>query len=338
MSNNTSMGSGDRNKKSSVLIKNLQERSRECQEFVRKLLLSERIESRILLNALKHYFSYWNDYSHPGLFSIVYEAVGCKTSSMLEPQAAMAMIAAGFDLHDDIVDTSRVKHGYSTVYGKFGEGPTLLLGDAFLVGGFTLLGVAASRLSTGRRTEISRIIKSCLFEVGNAHVLELSLKGKNDISQEKYLTILKMKSASFEADAHVAAIFGTENQASTHTMKQYGRNIGTLATLRDEFVDVFDVDELNRRVKSEVLPMPIVCALQDARHRHQLTTLLRKRKLTATDAETIISIVFESESVTALKKYMQGLATQNVHLTQKIKNVGLKALLRDLTNSLLEDL
>ena len=332
------MRSSNHRKKSLMLMRELQERSRKCHEFVRKSLLSEKIENKRLRDALKHYFSYWNDFSHPGLFSIACQAVGQRPESMIQPQAALAMMAAAFDIHDDIVDRSPAKHGYLTVYGKFGEEIALLLGNAFLIDGFTLLGSAASGLPAEREREIFEVIKNGLFEVGNAHALELNLKGRYDVPPEKYMQILEMKSASIEADMHIAAIFGTDSDAATDVMKKCGRTLGTLATLREEFIDVFEPDELNQRVQSEALPIPIMYALQDAKSRGEVKRLLEKGKLTAKDVEKLVGVVFDSEPVNTLRKYMRKLAARNVHLISLIANVEAKALLRKLTASMLEDL
>ncbi len=92
-------------------IKELGKRSQECQKFVKRILVVGKIEHRELRQALEHYFSYWNDFTHPGIFSIAFEAVEGDPAKHIEAQAAMAMLAAAFDIHDDIVDGSKTKHG-----------------------------------------------------------------------------------------------------------------------------------------------------------------------------------------------------------------------------------
>ncbi len=325
-------------KKSLMLMKELQKRSRKCHELVRKSLLSEKIENRRLRDALEHYFSYWNDFSHPGLFSVACQAVGQNPDSMLQPQAALAMMAAAFDIHDDIIDRSPAKHGCPTVYGKFGEDIALLLGNAFLIDGFTLLGDAVSRLPEERTREVFKVIKGCLFEVGNAHALELNLKERLDVPPEEYMQILEMKSASIEADMHVAALFGSDDAVATNVMKKCGRVLGTLAMLREEFIDVFEVDELNQRVQTEALPLPIMYALQDAQSKVRIRNLLQKKKLSTTDVNKLVEIVFASESVTALIENMKKLAAADLSLVSRIKDPLAKATLRNLVLSMLEDL
>jgi heptaprenyl diphosphate synthase len=324
-------------KKSQILMKELQRRSRKCHELVRNSLLSEKIENRRLRDALEHYFSYWNDFSHPGLFSVACQAVGQNPDSMLQPQAALAMMAAAFDIHDDIIDRSPAKHGCLTVFGKFGGDIALLLGNAFLVDGFTFLGDAIVGLPDERAREVFRVIKGCLFEVGNAHALELNLRGRRDVPPEEYMQILEMKSASIEADMHAAALFGSDDAVAANVMKKCGRILGTLATLREEFIDVFEADELNRRVQSEALPLPIMYALQDAQSKVRIRNLLQKEKLSTTDVNRLVDIVFASKSVTALIENMKKLVVADLSLVSRIKDPLAKATLRNLTLSMLED-
>jgi len=325
-------------KKSRMLMKELQRRSRKCHELVRKSLLSEKIGNKTLSDALEHYFSYWNDFSHPGLFSIACQAVGQNPDSMLQPQAALAMMAAAFDIHDDIIDKSPEKHGCPTVYGKFGEEIALLLGNAFLIDGFTLLGDAASKLPSERAREVFKVVKDCLFEVGNAHALEMNLKERRDVPPKAYLQILEMKSASIEADMHIAALFGTDNRMLAETMKRCGRTLGTLATLREEFIDVFEHEELSQRVQSEALPIPVMYALQDARSEARIRKLLDKEKLGVKDMDKLVDIVFDSKSLILLRNYMQALLTKSLNLISTIEENKPKLLLQQLASSMLEDL
>jgi geranylgeranyl pyrophosphate synthase len=136
--------------KSQTLVKDFKRRSKECQEYVRSTFLSEEIGHKELRKALEYYFSYWNDFTHPGLFSIAFEAAGGKPENLVKPQAAMAMIAAAFDIHDDIIDKSKRKHDHVTIFGKFGPDISILLGDAFLTKGLTLLGVSAAEYANDR--------------------------------------------------------------------------------------------------------------------------------------------------------------------------------------------
>ena len=320
---------------SQTLINELQKRSSECNELVRSTFRSEKIEYADLRKALEHYFSYWNDFTHPGLFSIAFEAAGGKSNRALRPQAAIAMIAAGFDIHDDIIDKSIQKHNYQTVFGKYGQDLALLLGNAFMINGLTLLELSILHLPAEVSTAIVETIKKCLFEVGNAHALELGFKGSSTVSARKYLKILEMKAASVEADMHIAALLASGKSEESEILRDYGRILGLLATLREEFVDIYDVAELKRRVRRETLPVPLMLATEV---RKKIMEKFMKTRLDQKDVETLMNLVFECEPVSELKKRMGRLCLEAQSLADRVKIRKSRDILKRLARSMLEDL
>jgi len=324
--------------KSQILVKDFQRRSKECQEYVRTTFLAEEIKHKELREALEHYFSYWNDFTHPGLFSVAFEAAGGKLENLVKPQAAMAMIAAAFDIHDDIIDNSTRKHDHVTVFGKFGQDISILLGDAFLTKGLTLLGTSASEFAGDREKEVFSTAKERLFEVGNAHAQELEMKRRLDVLPSEYLRVLEMKAASIEADMHIASLMARGSEKETATLKDYGRIIGFLGTLREEFVDIFEVEELNRRVKSETLPVPLMFALEDAEMKKKIIRMIKKGKITSKEINQLADLVLDMEPVIALKKKMEKLRDRAILLARKLRNRKSKALLTSVAQSMLEDL
>jgi geranylgeranyl pyrophosphate synthase len=323
---------------SKSIIEELSKRSKECQEFVRKSLLSERIEHKELRQALKHYFSYWNDFSHPGIFSIACEAVGGDPAQQIEAQAAMAMLAAAFDIHDDILDDSETKHGYPTVFGKYGKDIALLLGNAFMIDGFTLMGKVAARLPREKSNEIFSILKTLLFVVGNAHASELCLRRGLEAYPEDYMKILDQKAGSIEADMNVAALFSGAGSKEAKALARYGRILGILAALREEFIDIFEIEELNQRIKTGVLPIPVIYACQDKGSKKKIEKLMEKSELTSKDSERLVNIVFASKPVGLLRIHMKNLVAEAGKQTTNIRNEPSKILLERIAASTLEDL
>jgi len=328
----------ERQKPSLALTKELQERSKQCHEFVRSSFRSERIEHPELRKALECYLSYWNDYTHPGMFSLAFEAAGGKPENQVKPQAAMAMIAAALDIHDDIIDDSKRKHHHVTVFGKFGQDISILLGDAFLIKGLTLLSACAAEYAGDREKEVFSTIKERLFEVGNAHAQELEMKRRVDVFTSEYLRLLEMKAASVEVDMHVASLMARGCEKETATLKDYGRIIGFLGILREEFVDIFEVEELNRRLKNETLPIPLMFALEDPEMKKRIVRMIKRGKITSKEISQLADLVLDMEPVIALKRKMEKLRDRAILLARQLANRKSRALLTSLAPSMLEDL
>lgn len=325
-------------KTSQALLGILEKRSRKGLELAKKTILTEKIESQRVQSALAYYTSNLKIFTHPGLFSIACEAVGCNPDDATDIQAALVLITAALDIHDDILDKSKMKLGRLTVYGKFGGDIALLLGNAFIVSGFTLLGKSIVKLTVDKGIKIFDTIQKSLFKIGSAHALEFDLKGRMDIAPEQYMQILKMKAFSAETSMRLGAIVGGAADHEVELLAKYGRIFGLLATLREEFIDAFEFQELRQRIKNECLPIPIVYALQNENSKEILQKILLKKKITDADFDQLLSVVMETNEVKKLKRKMKSLVKTAIDLALKIKYPEPRNLLKKLATTALEDL
>ena len=321
-----------------VIVADLKKRSKKGLEFAKQVLQAERIEHPKLREALEHYLTHWNEFTHPGLFSIAYEAVGGDPDVVAPTQAAIAMMAAAFDVHDDIIDKSKVKHKITTVYGKFGAEMALLLGNAFLMEGFKLFVDSIVILPKEKEKSALETLKKLVFEVGNAHALEVGLKEKKNVAPNDYMQITEMKAASVEADMYLGALFGGGKDAEVDVLARVGRILGVLATLRDDLIDVFDIEELRQRIFVQDLPLPLLFAMQDQEKKTKVMNILSKSKITDNGVATIVDFTLEAKSVVQLKNQMRLLISEGSNLTTKLPKPKLQSTLQVLLSFMLEDL
>jgi geranylgeranyl diphosphate synthase type I len=332
------MKQGKNRKQSKILIEELKRRSKKSLELAKKTILAEKIEYRELREALEHYVLNWNDFTHSGSISIACEGVGGNLTAGTRVQAAITTIAAALDIHDDVIDESEMKHGLPTVFGKFGGNIALLLGNAFLVEGFSLFAESVSHLPEEKMEETHAILKRELFEVGNGHALELNLKERTSANLEEYIAIFRMKAASIEADFRIGAILGNGTRTEIDAMAKYGRILGTLTQLREEFIDIFEVEELNQRIRSEYLPLPILVAIQENSLKGKIQKLTSAGKVNDSNVDELINLVFKSRSVEEIKRKMEDLVAEGVRLASAIRREEARNMLCSLASSMLEDL
>jgi len=207
------------------MLKLLQERGKEGMELARKTVLEERIESKEVQDALKYFITeYWHDFTRPALLSLVCEAVGGDPNIITPVATSMVLICGAIDIHDDIIDQSKDKGSRLTVFGRYGQDIALLVGDALLFKGFTMLykavekGVPAEKIAA-----VSDIIKRTFFELGEAEALELQFRGRRDVMPEEYLWVVRKKSADFEAYTRIGAIVGGGSGEEIEALGEYGR-------------------------------------------------------------------------------------------------------------------
>jgi geranylgeranyl pyrophosphate synthase len=272
------------------------------------------------------------------LFSIACETVRGDPDDFVPTQAAIAMMAAAFDVHDDIIDKSKVKNKIPTVYGKFGTEITLLLGNAFLIEGFKLFVDSTAILPKEKRKSALETLKKLLFEVGNAHALEVDLKGRKNFVPSDYMKIIEMKAAGIEADMHLGALFGGGEDAEVEVLAKVGRTLGILVFLREEFIDVFDIEELRQRISVQDLPLPLIFAMQDQETKGKVMNIISKPKITKSDVAELVNFTLATKPVVKLREKMQLQIEEGLHLTYNFSKATLRNRLKTLLSFMLEDL
>ena len=321
-----------------VIVADLKKRSKKGLEFAKQTMHAEKIEYPKLREALEHYLAHWSDFTHPGFFSTACEAVGGDPDSAVPTQAALAMMAAAFDIHDDVIDKSAIRFGAPTVYGKFGAEMALLLGNAFLIEGFKLFVDTSSRFSREKEKKVVEKTKQLLFEVGNAHALEIGMKETGKVTPNEYMKITEMKAAGIELDMYLGALFGGGEDSDVQILAKVGRLLGILATLRDDLIDVFDAEELCQRIAVNDLPLPLMFAMQDMGSKEKIEGIISKSKMTDEDIAELVDVTLATKSVMKLKEKMHSLIKEGFEVLRKTTNGKSQNKLQQLLSFMLEDL
>jgi len=321
-----------------LIIADLERRSKKGLDLAKQVLQAEKIEHATLRHALEHYIDHWNDSAHPGLFSMACEAAGGRPDDAVLTQAAITMMAAAFDIHDDIIDKSEVKHKIPTVYGKFGAEIALLLGDAFLIEGFKLFVDSTTRLPKEKEKEALETVKRLTFEVGRAHAIEVDLKERKNTAPDDYMKVIEMKAAGIELDMRVGAMFAEAADKRVDALARLGRILGILGTLREEFIDVLEIEELCQRIAVQDLPLPLLFAMKDHEAKRKVSNTISKRKITRNDVDELVDVTLEVEPVVELKERMQRLMDEGLETTNNLARSKTQAILKRLLSFMLEDL
>ncbi|MEM2971736.1 MAG: polyprenyl synthetase family protein [Candidatus Bathyarchaeia archaeon] len=316
---------------SRYVAKLFEEKGRKALEIARNAMAEEieKLECEEAREALKYFMDkYWRDTTRPALLSIACEALGGNPDLTTPIAVPLILISGAIDIHDDIIDQSKTKLNRPTVYGKFGKDIALLIGDALLFKGFTLLHEASKKLPLEKVHAILEILKKSFFELGDAEALELSLRKRKRIRVEEYVEFVRRKGADFEAYMRISAILAGASEEETEALGRYGQILGMLVILGDDNADMLDSSELINRIKNEVLPFPIICALHKPTLKKKITPFLQKKKLTRKDAENIFNIIYEAEIFKEIENCFTKLINEARNNLKNIKNseVLMKAL------------
>lgn len=122
----------------------------------------------------------------------------------------------------------------------------------------------------------------------------------------------------------IGAIMGNGSEEEIELLGRYGRILGMLSILRDDFIDMNYFEEITHRIAYECLPLPILYALEDPKAKSQICDILSKKKLTKKDIKLVYEMVRCSDGFKQLKERMKDLVAigkRNLNLIKHRKEI-----------------
>lgn len=165
-------------------------------------------------------------------------------------------------LHDDVVDTSDLRRGRPTANAKWGNSPTVLVGDFLYSRAFQLL------VSLGSMS-IMKVLSDTTNIIAEGEVQQLLNAGNPDISEENYTEVIYKKTAIlFQAATEAGSILAEADETMTKGFSDYGRHLGMAFQLQDDVLDYLgDAEKLGKNIGddlSEGKPtLPLIYAMRE---------------------------------------------------------------------------
>jgi len=212
----------------------------------------------------------------PGLLLLVAGALGHTGPRAHELAAVIEMIHTATLLHDDVVDESDLRRGRKTANAMFGNAASVLVGDFLYSRSFQMM-VGVSDMA------VMQVLSDATNVIAEGEVLQLMNIGDADVSEERYLTVIRYKTAKlFEAAGRVGAMLAGAPPDVCLRMGEYGMRLGTAFQLVDDVLDYSgDVAETGKNLGDDLaegkptLPLLVVLskgsAVQQAEVRRAIT-------------------------------------------------------------------
>ncbi len=274
----------------------------------------------------------------PALLTLSCKAIGKNSQKTVPVAASLALIAWAADIHDDIIDQSLAKYGKKTVYGKFGSSIALLAGDALLIQGSNLLHKECETLTQQQKATIIDLVSEALFEISKAEAKEVKLRNKPDLTPKEVFELIELKAVVPALHCKVGAILGQGTDQAVEALGNYGRIYGIVALMLEEFMDLMDYDELQNRIKHEYLPLPMLCASQNAELKGKINGLIENAGFNEANKDELVELIIKSKSTKELNKKIQNYMKKGVKeidlITHNPATTELAALLQVISESL----
>jgi octaprenyl-diphosphate synthase len=167
----------------------------------------------------------------PAMVLMVARALGYEGTHHQLLAAVVEFIHTATLLHDDVVDESDLRRGRETANAVFGNAASVLVGDYLYSRSFEMMVEADSM-------RVMSILSEATTVIAEGEVLQLLNVHDPDVSQERYLQVVRYKTAKlFEAAAQVGAVLAGATPEQEAAAAAYGRHVGTAFPLVDDGLD-----------------------------------------------------------------------------------------------------
>lgn len=167
----------------------------------------------------------------PVLLLLVANAHGYRGSHHHTLAAVVEFIHTATLLHDDVVDESSLRRGRQTANALFGNAASVLVGDFLYSRAFQMMVTVDSM-------RVMQILADATNVIAEGEVLQLLNMHDPDVTEERYLQVIRSKTAKlFEAASELGALLAGAPQSQVEGAAEYGRSLGTAFQLIDDVLD-----------------------------------------------------------------------------------------------------
>lgn len=153
-------------------------------------------------------------------------------SALVKIASAIELIHVASLVHDDIIDQSALRHHKPTFNVKFGEDVSIAFGDY-------LYAIAFELIASCKNTDILSCIAQASRTLCEGELIQVCERDNLSLLKERYLLIVKKKTASFfAASCQVGAIFSQSRKSTQEALKEYGFNLGVAFQIIDDCRDL----------------------------------------------------------------------------------------------------
>lgn len=237
----------------------------------------------------------------PLLVLLTARALNHQGEDHLKLAAVIEFLHTATLLHDDVVDTSDLRRGRATANARWGNAPSVLVGDFLYSRAFQMMVELESMA-------IMNVLSSATAVIAEGEVLQLMNVKNPDITEANYMDVIRSKTAMlFQAASHSGAILSGADEHTEAALRDYGLHLGLAFQLVDDVLDYrSSAEEMGKNVGDDLAEgkptLPLLKAMEHGNEEERQLIRQAIRQGGLEQLERICSIV---ETTGALDYTMQ---------------------------------
>ena len=197
----------------------------------------------------------------PLLVLLAAKAMGYQGERHIDIAAIVEFIHTATLLHDDVVDESDQRRNRDTANAVWGNAASVLVGDFLYSRAFEMM-------VDVQAMPVMDVMSRATNRIAEGEVLQLLNCNDPDTTEEKYLEVIKRKTATlFEAGTRLAGIIAGASEEEEHALAEFGLQLGIAFQIIDDALDYTGKDigkNLGDDLEEGKPTLPLIRAIQTA--------------------------------------------------------------------------
>jgi len=231
--------------------------------------------------------------------------------------AVIEMIHTATLIHDDIIDESDLRRGRPTANNKWGNQPTVLVGDWLYSRAMDLC------LELGD-VDVMRQLVTATLRMTEGEILADQQRGRLAIDDVAYMDITRRKTAElFAAACAIPALFQPSTLHLTEPLAEFGRDLGICFQLVDDLLDFTAArDKLGKPVMADLregkatLPIILLLPRLDGRQTGRLQSVVSTGRFDEISEDEVLELVRTSGTLEETQSRARAYAERALERTE----------------------
>ncbi|WP_321520077.1 polyprenyl synthetase family protein [uncultured Bacteroides sp.] len=187
----------------------------------------------------------------PVLMLMAYNLYKENVKEILSPAVGLEIYHNFTLLHDDLMDKADMRRNKPTVHKVWDDNTAILSGDAMLILAYRYV---AECHSSSLKNVLDTFTQAAL-EVCDGQQLDMDFERRNDVKEEEYLEMIRLKTSVLLAAAlKMGALLAGASVEDAQHLYDFGVNIGLAFQLKDDLLDVYgDPKVFGKNIGGDIL-------------------------------------------------------------------------------------
>ena len=239
-------------------------------------------------------------------------------------------------LHDDVIDTGKIRRGKLSANQIWGNKVSVLVGDYLLSRAFKLI-------VKNKSLKLLEILSQTSLILARGHIQDVGNNQNVNLTEKKYLSIIDAKTAElFRISCFLPTIITDQDKRTQKIFNDFGFNFGMAFQLSDDVLDYFgDSSKMGKSVGKDFfegkVTYPVIHCFKksDKKSKKIIAKLFFKRKRSKKDLALILDLMKKTNTYKSSIEFVGKYAEKAKTKINKFEGNKYKVYLDDLVDHLI---